>query len=65
MVFIDDRPVVAETFTAGPAEQPEYLLGPDRRLHADPSGLVGHEGVRVILRLPDHEMAEMAAPDGG
>ncbi len=34
-VFVDGRPVVAEAFTAGPAEQPEYLLGPDHRLHAD------------------------------
>ncbi|MFF0467504.1 hypothetical protein ACFYPX_08795 [Micromonospora zamorensis] len=34
-VFIDGRPVVAEAFTAGPAEEPEYLLGPDHRLHAD------------------------------
>lgn len=32
---MDGRPVVVEAFTAGPAEQPEYLLGPDRRLHAD------------------------------
>lgn len=34
-VFVDGRPIVAEAFTAGPAEEPEYLLGPDHRLHAD------------------------------
>ncbi|MEV6810518.1 hypothetical protein [Micromonospora sp. NPDC051296] len=34
-IFIDDRPIVVETFTAGPAEPPEYLLGVDHRLHAD------------------------------
>ncbi|MEU8022198.1 hypothetical protein ABUL04_08905 [Micromonospora harpali] len=34
-VFVDGRPVVAEVFAAGPAEEPEYLLGPDHRLHAE------------------------------
>ncbi|RLP93994.1 hypothetical protein [Micromonospora sp. CV4] len=34
-IFIDDRPIVVETFTLGPAEPPEYLLGPAHRLHAD------------------------------
>ncbi|BCJ74993.1 hypothetical protein CS0771_45370 [Catellatospora sp. IY07-71] len=34
-IFVDGRPIVAEAFTAGPAEQPEYLLGPDHRLRAD------------------------------
>ncbi len=34
-IFIDGRPIVAEAFTAGPAEQPEYLLGPEHRLHAE------------------------------
>ncbi|SCL14579.1 hypothetical protein GA0070616_0481 [Micromonospora nigra] len=34
-ILVDDRPVVAEVFTAGPAEPPEHLLGPDHRLHAD------------------------------
>ncbi|MEU6075416.1 hypothetical protein [Micromonospora sp. NPDC047074] len=34
-IFVDGRPVVVETFTAGPAESPEYLLGLDHRLRAD------------------------------
>ncbi|MFC3499697.1 hypothetical protein ACFOOK_01610 [Micromonospora krabiensis] len=34
-IVVDGRPIVAEAFTEGSAEQPEYLLGPDRRLHAD------------------------------
>jgi hypothetical protein len=34
-IFVDGRPIVAAAFTAGPAESPEYLLGPDHRLHAD------------------------------
>ncbi|MDG4809522.1 hypothetical protein O7634_22470 [Micromonospora sp. WMMD1120] len=33
-VVIDGRPIVAENFTEGPAEPPEYLLGPARRLRA-------------------------------
>lgn len=34
-IFIGDRPIVVEAFTAGSAEPPEYLLGLDHRLHAD------------------------------
>jgi hypothetical protein len=49
-IFIDDRPIVVETFTAGPAEPPEYLLGSDRRLHA---GVEPHE-----VRLAEADCTE-------
>ncbi|GAA1644066.1 hypothetical protein [Catellatospora bangladeshensis] len=44
-ILVDGRPIVAEAFTAGPAEQPEYLLGPDHRLRA---GVEAHE-VRLAV----------------
>ncbi len=33
-ISVDDRRVVAEAFGSGPAEPPEYLLGPEHRLRA-------------------------------
>lgn len=49
-IFIDDRPIVVEAFTAGPAEPPEYLLGLDHRLHA---GVEPHE-----VRLAEADCTE-------
>ncbi len=34
-ILVNGRHLCAEAFTAGPAEQPENLLGPDHPLHAD------------------------------
>ncbi|MEV0001813.1 hypothetical protein AB0H28_05920 [Micromonospora sp. NPDC050980] len=44
-ILVDDRPVVAEAFTDGPAASPEDLLGPDGPLHAH---VVPHE-VRLAV----------------
>ncbi|MGW0434511.1 hypothetical protein ACWDV4_18480 [Micromonospora sp. NPDC003197] len=49
-VLVEDRPIVVESFTAGPAESPEYLLGLDHRLHAD---IEPHE-----VRLAEAECTE-------